>query len=1001
MISKSSGEKKEEIKSVENSFDTFSVSKKLYGREKEKKILLNVLSRVFSGKKEILFCSGEPGIGKTSLINELNKHSLLKNGFFITGKFDLLNRSIPYAPIIQAFQRLAGLLLTYNEETLNIWKEKILKAVGANGRVITDVIPLFEQITGKQPEVFSLPSTESQNRFNIVFHDFIKVFAAEEHPLVLFIDDMQWIDNASLKLLEMLFEETEMKYFLIAGAYRSNEVDSYHVFSGLLNKLKKMNLQFNNILLKSLSYENITEFVLDTFHCDKTDAIEFSKVIVSKSNGNPFYFLEYLKMLNKEEVIKFENGWKWDIEKIKKSKITDNVVELMSEKIEKLPEEALVILKIVCSVGIKVSLNILSMVMEKDAENIVKDLKDALSFGVIVKTENEIMFVHDRIQEACYSLIEENEKAETHYKIGKSFLKQNDEKLIEENIFTIALQLNLSKNILNEKEKNDLLDFNSRAGIKAKLSCAFESALGFFKNALDLLPEDSWKNNYDLTLKIYTEIAECEYVAANFDGAKYYFDIILKESKSFKDDIPVYEIMLYHYTTVMSLDKAVDLGVMILNELGIKFQHPDKMKKSDIEKNYERFCNNIKDKTNEDLINLPVLTDQNKIYALSILPSLIVPFWGLYPDFASAVPLEIVNISIENGIYPPTAVGLVILGMFLNTSFGKPELGYNLGLAGLEIQKKFNYRFLESMVMFSFHNMVSHWKKPYKDSLKGFLEAYKTGLENGNNQWASYCINHYCFFNVWMGTNLIKLKECFDSFTDRLTGLKQSDSDVFFNIGKQFTYNMFGFSKNSFILAGDCFNENKEVPVMIENKFYPGVAVFYTFKIALLTILGNYKKALEYARNGEQIILANDGQPQVEIFMFYSGITYSQNYERSGVNEKKQYQAKIEHIKTQYKTWAENCRDNFSHKYYLLEAESARINNDSENAVKYYEFSIQAAKKYEFLHIEALANELLGLYNLSRKNDGAARKNLVEARYLYSKWGAKAKMEEMDKTYFK
>ncbi|HOV14836.1 MAG TPA: serine/threonine-protein kinase PknK, partial [Spirochaetota bacterium] len=548
--------------------DRFQIPEKLYGREKEIEHLMSVFDSVSNEKKEMVFFSGASGIGKSALVNELHKPIVAKKGYFIDGKFDFFKKNIPYTAVIQAFQTIVKQLITEPESNIKIWKDEILKAVGTNGQVIADVIPEIELIIGKQEEIQMLPPSESQNRFNMVFQNFIKVFAKKEHPLVLFIDDLQWADGASLKLFESLFTDIDLNYFLFIGAYRDNEVNSTHPFVLMLDNLKKQNFDWQDIKLSPLKQTDIANMLSDTLYCDIKKADELAKLVISKTNGNPFFVQEFLKALYEDSLITFEAGWSWNIQKIQNTKITDNVVELMAEKIKKLPQKTLQAIKISCCIGVKFYLDTLSLVIGKSENETFEELREAINEGLIVKVEDSIRFVHDKVREAAYSIISDEEQMDLHYKIGKLLLEKIGVTSHESSIFTVVNQLNICKDKLSKEEKSKLSELNYQAGLKAKSSAAFEAASDFFKKSADLLSSDSWENGYENTLKIYTGYAETEYLSTHYENAEKLFDLILTKAKNIIEKLKIYQIMIMYYEAIMNSDEAIRLMIKVCNEAG-------------------------------------------------------------------------------------------------------------------------------------------------------------------------------------------------------------------------------------------------------------------------------------------------------------------------------------------------------------------------------------------------------------------------------------------------
>ncbi|MCK4797638.1 MAG: AAA family ATPase, partial [Spirochaetes bacterium] len=672
-------------------------------------------------------------------------------GYFISGKYDRFKRNIPYIGIIQAFEELIDQILTKSEEDLIIWKDKILKAVGNIGQVIIDIIPYIELIIGKQPKVQALPPTEAQNRFNLVFQNFINVFAKKEHPLVLFIDDLQWADNASLKLIEVLLNDPELNYFLFISAYRDNEVDEIHALSMMVENIKKSGLIWEHIKVKPLGEKHITHMLADTLYCDIERTKNFAKLTALKTGGNPFFTIEFLKSLYENNLINFKQGWIWDLSKIRQAGITDNVVELMANKIKKLPKNTWNVIKLAACKGIKFYTDILALIYDKTEDDTFTDLKEAINEGLIIIIGKEAKFVHDRVREAAYSLIDTDERKQLHYKIGKTILTHPEHKIQEDRVFVITNQLNLAKDLLNEEEKRELITLNLKAGQKAKTSAAFDAASNFFKQGLGLLSKNSWEIQYDITLSLYTELAESEYMATHYESAEKIFDLVLKNAKTLLDKSKTYQIMLIYYTNRMQYKKAVNLGIKVTNEIGLYFPKVQSINLFLTIIELIKFNKLLKTKQKElgtkeieDLVRLPELLDPLKQEIFKILFNIGLPCYSVYPDKFPCVILKLINISFKYGFTSSSCGGLAPLGNIFCVGFKKFDLGYKLGKLGLKFQDKYDNKFMNSIIQFNFGAFILHWKKHAREALQYLESAYQDGVETGNNQWAAYSINHLC-----------------------------------------------------------------------------------------------------------------------------------------------------------------------------------------------------------------------------------------------------------------
>ncbi|MCJ8283789.1 MAG: AAA family ATPase, partial [Rivularia sp. ALOHA_DT_140] len=645
------------------------IPQKLYGRENQINQLLDAFERVSKGNRELMLVSGYSGIGKSSVVNEVNKPITQKRGYFISGKFDQFKRNIPYASLIQALSSLMQQLLTESTTQLEQWHSKILAAVSANGQVIIDVIPEVELIIGKQPEVPQLGGTEAQNRFNRVFIEFINVFAKKKHPLVIFLDDLQWADSATLKLIQILIAESETKYLLLIGAYRDNEVSPTHPLIQTLEEIENNKATVNNILLHPLEIRDVNQLVAETLNDDTERVNTLAELIFNKTGANPFFINQLLQTLYQENLLKFDftpfsssndkqkrqGMWKWDIEEIQAIGITDkSVVDLVANRIKKLPESTQQVLQLAACIGDKFTLDVLSIVNQKSLVSTAKELDAALQAGLILPlneaykiplifddniTENEndknyqqfykinlesniarvgYRFLHDRVQQAAYSFIPESDKQATHLKIGQLLLKQTPSELLIENILDIVNQLNYGADLITgNSEKINLAKLNLTAARKAKTATAYETAIRYLNISLELFTEEHWQSHYELVLDVYIEAAEVEYLYGNFNKSTKLGQLSLQKANSVLEQIKIYKINIQSSIAQNRMSEALEIGIRALNILDIRL--PAKPKISHVLTAVAYTKLSLVGKRTEDLVYLPRMTDAYKLAAIQIL----------------------------------------------------------------------------------------------------------------------------------------------------------------------------------------------------------------------------------------------------------------------------------------------------------------------------------------------------------------------------------------------
>jgi len=540
------------------------IPEKLYGREREVEMLLAAFDRVVGqNSTELMLVSGYSGVGKSSVVNELHKALVPPRGIFATGKFDQYKRDIPYGTLAQAFQTLVRQILGRNESEIARWRDRLLDALGSNGQLIISLIPEIELIIGTQQTVADLSPQEAQARFHSLFRRFLEVFAQPEHPLALFFDDLQWLDAATLKLLEYLVTEPEVRHVLFIGAYRDNEVDPTHPLTRTLEGLRAGGAKIQNIVLQPLTQNDVSDLVSDSLRCEPEDVDSLATLVFEKTHGNPFFTLQFVTELEEEGLLSFDSNaaaWRWDIDRIRAKGYTDNVVDLMVGKLSRFPKAARDSLKQLACLGNGAEFELLRAVYENSTEEMHDQLWEAVRAGLIFRSETSYRFLHDRVQEAAYSLIPEKLRAQTHLRIGRILAKSTPPDRLEKTVFDIVNQLDRGSELISAtSEREQVAELNLIAGKRAKSSTAFASALKYLRAGRSLLREETWERNYDLIFSIESLQAECELLTAEMVEAERRLGMLTLRAKSLHDFSVVTRLQLTLYTTLDRSDRAIEV----------------------------------------------------------------------------------------------------------------------------------------------------------------------------------------------------------------------------------------------------------------------------------------------------------------------------------------------------------------------------------------------------------------------------------------------------------
>jgi len=993
----------------------FQIPQKLYGREKEVSTLLAAFERVSSGTTEMILVSGYSGIGKSALVQEIYKPITKARGYFISGKFDQFQRNIPYSAVVKAFQSLVKQLLTENQEKLNQWQAKISHALGANGQVIIDVIPEVELIIGKQPPVQELGASEAQNRFNLVFQNFIRVFCSVEHPLVIFLDDLQWADLATLKLLEVMMRDRETRYLFLIGAYRDNEVDSRHPLMMSLDSLRYQGTIINDIILFPLAIAHVNELIADTLYSDALTIQPLAELVVRKTSGNPFFVNQFLKTLYQENLLTFQPPstsrkalWQWNTANIEAMGITDNVVDLVIRKLRNLPEATQQVLQLAACVGNTFDLHTLSIISEKSAAAAFQDILPAIQEGLILPISDlEIIpeevinarlviftfkFLHDRVQQAAYALILEEHKKQVHLKIGQLLLKNISNAELEEKIFDIINHLNSGVELIdNLNQKIQLAELNLMAAKKAKDSMAYAAAREYLIEATDSLSGDTWTQHYSLTFKIYKERAEVEYLNGNFDQSEALIRLILLQAKSAIEKAEVYNILIVQYTLLTKYEEAIQAGREALALLGINLPQEVEGLEAMLPGEIAKAQVYLADRKIASLIDEEKMKSPKQKVALKVLGHMGPLTFFSHQALWKITVIKAINLSFEYGFVAGGSYCYSCYGIMLSCILEDSQSGYEFGLLSLKLSELTNNLAQNCQDSVIFANYLNCWMNHIKTSVDINNEGYKIGLQSGNLQWTGYNRMFQTISLFFQGLNLeLLLGEIgnFILFCEKTQN--QWASDIIL-ANKLAILNLMGVIDES--------RDSQHLEMFHQHKSMAAICEYHVLKAQVLYSYEQYDKAKKWSISAAEILDYLMGHISSSHHYFYYSLILTALYPAATDSEQKYYWEILTVNQRKIKQWAEQCPENFWHKYLLVEAEIARISGKTAEAMELYDKAIASAREYDFIQDEALANELAAKFWLAKGKGEFAKSYLLKAHYNYQLWGAFGKVKDLEEKY--
>jgi PAS domain S-box-containing protein len=996
--------------------EQFRIPQKLYGREAEIEALWVAFDRVAGSKavREMMLVSGYAGVGKTALVQELSKPITAKHGYFIWGKFDQFRRNIPYSAIVDALQKLVQQLLGEPNEQVEVWRSRLLSALGNNGQIIIDVIPEVEFIIGKQPPVPEVGATEAQNRFNLTFQRFVRTFCSKEHPLVIFLDDLQWIDSATLKLIELILLDEQTQSLFLIGAYRDNELTPTHPLVLTLERMRNQGAVLQEIILTPLTLEPLTQLVAETLHHNPDTVRSLAQVVLRKTEGNPFFVSEFLKLLHSENLLTFDAqqlSWQWNLAKIEAQDITANVVELLLRQLQKLPEATQQVLSIAACVGSEFDLETLALSAERNSEGTVcekspkaifQSLLEAIQAGLIQPLSDldedllvqEYKFLHDRVQQAAYALIDESCKQVVHLQIGRNLLEKTSPEQRSERLFEIIDHLNQGTELVTARsERTEIARLNLMAGQRAKAATAYEAAFKYFTTGLKLLNSESWQSEYDLTLALYSEAAEAAYLQGCFDEMEQLVEVVLDRAKTVVDKVQAYETRIQGYLSQGNLKEVLKTGLEALKLLGIDLiENPSQL---DIQRELESTAALLAGRDIEDLINLAKMTAPEPLAAMYILVNIVVAANMVSPALMILIVCKMVNLSINSGNATWSPLSYAAYGSVLCGVVQDIELGYKFGQLALSLTERLNSKKRNAKALAIFSANIMLRKVHFRKIIPIQVDVYQNGVETGDFEFASYAACNVCCYSFLAGEELTELEQKTATYSKAIRQIRRENPSNWIAVLWQTILNLLGRSENPTRLIGSVYDEEQALSRAIAVKDGTEIPYLYLNKIILCYLFGEYHQAAQTA------VLARQPLEEITepIFHFYDSLVLLSLLVEASSSEKAAWLSCVSTNQEKMQKWAEHAPMNYLHKFYLVEAEKARVLGQFLEAEEFYERAIAGAAENEYIQEEALAYELAAKHYLARGREKFAQLYMKEAHYCYERWGAVAKVKDLETRY--
>ncbi len=998
----------------------FRMPDRVYGRDIEMAMLIDEYERVRRGGLGITMLSGYSGIGKTRLVNELKKYVLRKGGRFISGRYDQFQQDIPYSGLLQAFAELIQQILTEPADRIEKWRQKIASRLGANARLLTEVIPDLELIIGKQPSLAGITPSEVQNRFRLIFERFLRVFAVEGHPLVLFIDDMQWADSAGLRMMEAFFVGTRTRYFYFIGVYRDNAIGPHHPLRASLNTLKQKGIRIHPLTLKPINDIAALHLLRDALSAPMGDLNLLAGMVCEKTGGNPFFVRQFLRSIIRGGLLSYdyENGrWQWDTAGIRAAAITGNVVDYMAAKVLKLTDNARRTLMLAACIGNRFDLDFISRLSGKPVVEIQDDLREPIALGFIVSGRAPLLpspglqtasglqngppagranshsfeFLHDKVRQAVYALVPARQKQALHLKIGNLLYANLDQEALQNRIFTIVSHLNLGRRLLTRLgTRRQVAQLNMMAGEKAKNSAAYRQALDYLRIGEKLLPADAWQNDYDLMFEIKKCQMACEYLCHNFDSAEGLFRVICERAVSDQDKAEIYNQKMIMLASLAKHEEALSIGLSGLKLLGISLA-PD----AGIPAVLKRLAGlkmRLYRKGIDSLLTLPETKDPRRLLILEMLMNLSLSAYFCRPYFATYLALQIFTLTLEWGNSRVSPFAYVIYGSALCAIFKDYQAGFRFGDLALKANRRFGDAGMTAKVLLYYASAINVWNHHMHQGIGHTRQGIRCALETGDLNYAVYHIQMLLIFMTAGGMPLDEIAGACDRYLGFVERSKDTGALNYLISVRQFVNCLQGRTHDPCSLDDDYFREAEHIERMRKDDIRIILFRHYLIKLRLLYIMEDYQGALSAARRCAALKIYHMGTLLIPEYYFYHALALAAAWSAVSPLRQAAYSRKIGFFRGRLKRLSVLCPENFMDKYLLVAAEAARISGKDGRAMGLYHQAILSARDNRLIQEHAIANEAAARFYAQKGFDEIARGYLDQAREGYRRWGAAAKV---------
>lgn len=989
----------------------FLIPQALYGRDQELQKLLDLFEEAVEGQTRFCLVHGYSGVGKSALVNEIDRYQIRERGFLVQSKFDQFQHGEAYSALAATFRALVQQVLLEPDSKLAQWREHLTEALGPNGALVVGLVPELELVIGEQPPVAELPPAENHNRLQLVLSAFLRVFAGRGHPVVLFLDDLQWSDTPTLDLLRRIVTSRDQSHLLLIGAYRSNEVGPGHPLRLLLDNLDN-HQRLHEIAVGPLKQHSVEHLVADALRCEPEASRQLSDMLFHRARGNPFFTNELLRQLHTQGAIWSDPGsgqWRWQLDRASWEEASQDVVAFMLENLQQLPAPTQRVLQLAACIGNTFNLQTLAAIYEHSPARTAEALVPALKQYTVLPLHSDYRlarhpdehlrlnpgyrFQHDRIQQAAYNLIETSELPRMHLSIGRLLVQTAGGAPADDQVIDIVNHLNQGRTLIDcEEERLQLAAFNLRAGTRARQSSAYEQALSYVRVARELLPDNAWSQKPALMRTLAAEIQLCLYLTGRTEEADLWLGQMLEHAESTLHRADILAVRTRQTATLGRMSESIRAAIEGLGLLGVEFTETPT--RHDITLERQRVQEHLAGRDIADLVDAPTVDDPATLTAMRLLMEIFAAAFLSGSNVFSYLVLKAVNLALKRGNCPESAFAYAAYGMLLCGELDEPAIGYQYAKVGLAINERLDDLSLRARVIYVYAMFVHHWSNPWATLTPWFRKGIEAGYQSGDLLYLAYSAQDCVIWDPAMDLetarrlhedNLEIVREC--AYQDSL------DSGTLF---LQMQRNFLGDTHSASSLSSDDFDAQQCLENMHDRQFMTGIANHHIYSAEINLLHGDYEKALYFVRQQDKLIRSAMSLPQLTRFYIVANLTLTTLYPILDKAEQLETRQRLEHDLARMTRWADNCEANFRHLQWLMTAELERLDGHHDAALEYYDTAIDTARTHGFLHDEAMAFERAARHLLAQGKRRSAEGYLRGTHGVYNRWGAQRKVEQLE-----